>query len=44
MVVQPIGLSKEGSLVEFPEGYWKLNENGLQAGIRELSEETGYVP
>lgn len=44
LVVQPIGLSKEGSLVEFPAGYWELNENGEQAGIRELSEETGYVP
>lgn len=43
-VIQPIGLSKEGSLIEFPSGYWNLNENGSQAGKRELSEETGYVP
>lgn len=43
-IIQPIALSKEGSLIEFPAGYWELNENGLEAGIRELSEETGYVP
>ena len=43
-VVQPIALSEEGSLIEFPAGYWELNENGLEAGKRELSEETGYVP
>lgn len=43
-VIQPIALSEEGSLVEFPAGYWELSENGLQAGKRELSEETGYVP
>ncbi len=43
-VVQPIALSEEGSLIEFPAGYWKIGENGLDAGIRELSEETGYTP
>lgn len=43
-VVQPIALSEEGSLLEFPAGYWELGENGIEAGIRELSEETGYVP
>lgn len=43
-VIQPIALSEEGSLMEFPAGYWEFNESGLQAGIRELSEETGYVP
>lgn len=43
-VIQPIALSEEGSLVEFPAGYWELNEDGMQAGNRELSEETGYVP
>lgn len=43
-VIQPAALSEEGSLIEFPAGYWEFNENGLQAGIRELSEETGYVP
>lgn len=43
-VVQPIALSSEGSLIEFPAGYWELSENGMEAGIRELSEETGFVP
>lgn len=43
-IIQPIALSEEGSLLEFPAGYWELNENGLEAGIRELSEETGYAP
>lgn len=44
VIVQPIALSEEGSLVEFPAGYWEFNEDGESAGIRELSEETGYVP
>ena len=43
-IIQPIALSEEGSLLEFPAGYWELNENGLETGIRELSEETGYAP
>ncbi|MFR5856595.1 MAG: NUDIX hydrolase [Bacilli bacterium] len=42
-VVQPIGLAEEGSLIEFPAGYFEFDENGMQAGIRELAEETGYV-
>lgn len=43
-VVQPIALSEEGSLIEFPAGYWGLDENGSEAGKRELLEETGYAP
>ncbi len=43
-VIQPVALSEEGALIEFPSGYWEWKENGLQAGKRELSEETGYVP
>ena len=43
-IIQPIALSTEGALIEFPAGYWEFNENGIEAGIRELSEETGYVP
>lgn len=43
-IIQPIALSEEGSLLEFPAGYWELKENGLETGIRELSEETGYAP
>lgn len=44
LIVQPIALSEEGALVEFPAGYFELNETSEEAGIRELSEETGYVP
>ena len=44
LVVQPIALSEEGALVEFPAGYFEFNEKGYEAGIRELKEETGYVP
>ncbi len=44
LVAQPIALSDEGALLEFPAGYWELGENGQDAGIRELGEETGYVP
>lgn len=44
LIVQPIALSEEGSLVEFPAGYFEFNETGSEAGIRELGEETGYVP
>lgn len=44
LVVQTVALSKEGALLEFPAGYWKLGEKSEEAGIRELAEETGYVP
>jgi len=43
-VIQPIALSEEGSLIEFPAGYFEFDENGIEAGIRELEEETGYAP
>lgn len=43
VVIQPIALSEEGSLIEFPAGYFEFNESGIEAGIRELSEETGYA-
>lgn len=42
-VVQPVSLSEEGSLIEFPAGYLEAGETALEAGIRELYEETGYV-
>ena len=41
-VVQPIALSKEGALIEFPAGYCEENEKGKEAAMRELCEETGY--
>lgn len=44
LVVQTVALSKEGALLEFPAGYWELGEKSEEAGIRELAEETGYVP
>lgn len=44
LVVQTVALSKEGALLEFPAGYWELGEKSEEVGIRELAEETGYVP
>lgn len=43
-VIQPIALSKEGSLIEVPAGYAEDDENAGQTAMRELVEETGYVP
>lgn len=42
-VIQPVSLSREGSLIEFPAGYWEIREDGVEAGKRELAEETGYT-
>lgn len=43
-VIQPISLSKEGSLIEVPAGYAEDDEKIAQTAMRELVEETGYVP
>lgn len=43
-VIQPISLSAEGSLIEVPAGYAEDNENTAETAMRELVEETGYVP
>lgn len=43
-VVQPISLVKEGALIELPAGYFEIGEVEGEAAIRELAEETGYVP
>lgn len=43
LVIQPIALSAEGSLIEIPAGYANDNEHSTQTAIRELVEETGYV-
>lgn len=44
LIAQPTALTEEGALIEFPAGYWEIGENGEEAGVRELGEETGYVP
>lgn len=43
-VIQPISLSAEGSLIEVPAGYAENNEKSAHTAMRELIEETGYVP
>lgn len=43
-VIQPISLASEGSLIEIPAGYAENNEYSAQTAMRELVEETGYVP
>lgn len=43
-VIQPVSLSKEGSLIEIPAGYAEKGEKSVDTAIRELVEETGYCP
>lgn len=43
-VIQPISLVDEGSLIEIPAGYAENNELSAQTAMRELVEETGYIP
>ena len=43
-VIQPIALSSEGSLIEVPAGYAENDESAAQTAMRELVEETGYIP
>lgn len=43
-IIQPMALTKEGSLLEVPAGYIEEGEEIEQGAIRELIEETGYVP
>lgn len=43
MVIQPVGLAKEGSLIEFPAGYAEAGEDGMATGVREMLEETGLA-
>ena len=42
-VVQPISLSREGVLMQFPAGSVEQDESGERGGLRELAEETGYT-
>lgn len=43
-VMQPRVLKEKSGSLELPAGYIEDNENGIDAGVRELIEETGYVP
>lgn len=42
-IIQPVGLAEEGALLECPAGYWNFDENGQEAALREMAEETGYT-
>ena len=44
LVVQPRVFTKETVCIELPAGYIEDGESTLEAGKRELEEETGYVP
>ena len=44
LVVQPRVFTKETVCVELPAGYIEDGESPIEAGKRELEEETGYVP
>lgn len=44
LIVQPRVFTESGVCVEAPAGYLEDNEDYLEAGLRELLEETGYVP
>ncbi|NLL44866.1 MAG: NUDIX hydrolase [Mollicutes bacterium] len=44
LIVQPRVFTKLGVGVELPAGYIDAYETGKMAALRELKEETGYVP
>lgn len=44
LVIQPRILTKNKISVEFPAGYIDEGENPKEAALRELREETGYIP
>ena len=46
LVIQPrvVLLENKGVNIEIPAGYEEVGEDAIVAGIRELKEETGYLP
>lgn len=44
LVIQSRSSTKESVCIEFPAGYIENGEKVEEGGIRELAEETGYVP
>lgn len=44
LIVQPRVFTKLGVGIELPAGYIDIDETGEMAALRELKEETGYIP
>ena len=44
LIIQPRVVTALGVGIELPSGYIDTNETGYDAALRELQEETGYIP